>query len=142
METWRNLGNRANLVTLATNLATLVTWRSCWRPFLASKGPSGFFKKLVEKYTNFKTYDASGSFSNYPSAHGQRCFCQVVGSRSSLVVMVPLDRCDVVVVPNPLGAGKPTPSLFDLSAKEYHKPDPAHQTTFPGICPSSPEDEQ
>ncbi|GFW64168.1 hypothetical protein TNCV_708731 [Trichonephila clavipes] len=47
-----------------------------------------------------------------------------------------------LVVSNPLGAGKPTPSLFDFSAKECYKPDPSHQTTVPGICPNSPKDEQ
>ncbi|GFW60939.1 hypothetical protein TNCV_4871501 [Trichonephila clavipes] len=36
----------------------------------------------------------------------------------------------------------PTPSPFDLSAKECHKPDQVLQTTIPGKCPRSPEDEQ
>ncbi|GFW67458.1 hypothetical protein TNCV_3391291 [Trichonephila clavipes] len=37
----------------------------------------------------------------------------------------------VAIVSNPLEAGKPTPSPFDISANECHKPDPAHQTTVP-----------
>ncbi|GFT88829.1 hypothetical protein TNCV_906471 [Trichonephila clavipes] len=37
---------------------------------------------------------------------------------------------------------QPTPSPFDLSTKECHKPDPVPQTTIPGKCLSSPEDEQ
>ncbi|GFX75239.1 hypothetical protein TNCV_3954901 [Trichonephila clavipes] len=48
----------------------------------------------------------------------------------------------LVVVSNPLGAVKPTPSPFDISTKECHKPDPAHQTTVPGICPGSPKDQE
>ncbi|GFW91662.1 hypothetical protein TNCV_4500811 [Trichonephila clavipes] len=48
----------------------------------------------------------------------------------------------VVVVSKSLGAGKCTPSPFDLSAKECHNPDPAHQIIVPGKCPSIPEDEQ
>ncbi|GFX93703.1 hypothetical protein TNCV_1588801 [Trichonephila clavipes] len=38
-----------------------------------------------------------------------------------------------LVVSNPLGAGKPTPSPFDLSAKECHKRDSAHPTTAPVV---------
>ncbi|GFY25497.1 hypothetical protein TNCV_2486171 [Trichonephila clavipes] len=40
---------------------------------------------------------------------------------------------------NTLGAGKPTPSPFDLSAYESHKLD--LQTTVSEKCPSSPENE-
>ncbi|GFT77082.1 hypothetical protein TNCV_1099561 [Trichonephila clavipes] len=47
----------------------------------------------------------------------------------------------VSVVSNPLGARKITPSSLDLSAKENHKPDPAHQTV-PGRCLNSPKDKQ
>ncbi|GFV81111.1 hypothetical protein TNCV_2270951 [Trichonephila clavipes] len=39
-------------------------------------------------------------------------------------------------------AGKPTPSPFDHSAQECHKPGFDLQTTVPRKCPSSPEDEQ
>ncbi|GFX01065.1 hypothetical protein TNCV_4580311 [Trichonephila clavipes] len=35
----------------------------------------------------------------------------------------------------------PASSLFDISEKECQKPVPAHQTTLPGKCPSSPEDD-
>ncbi|GFW04758.1 hypothetical protein TNCV_4879941 [Trichonephila clavipes] len=46
------------------------------------------------------------------------------------------------VISNPRGAEKSTPSPFDLPAKECHKTDLAHQTTVPGMRPSSPEDKQ
>ncbi|GFY15127.1 hypothetical protein TNCV_1569421 [Trichonephila clavipes] len=35
-----------------------------------------------------------------------------------------------------------TVALLSLKSLHGHKPEPAHQTTVPGICPSSPEDEQ
>ncbi|GFV42702.1 hypothetical protein TNCV_840571 [Trichonephila clavipes] len=41
----------------------------------------------------------------------------------------------------PVGAGKPVPSPFELSVYKCHKPDLDHQTTVPGKCPSSSEDE-
>ncbi|GFT39909.1 hypothetical protein TNCV_336231 [Trichonephila clavipes] len=47
-----------------------------------------------------------------------------------------------VAVSNPLGAGKPKPSPFDLSPKECRKPGLDLKTTVPGKCPSSPEDKQ
>ncbi|GFW81077.1 hypothetical protein TNCV_4804451 [Trichonephila clavipes] len=47
-----------------------------------------------------------------------------------------------IVVSNPLESGKPTLNPCELFAKKIHKPDPAHQKPFPGICPSKPEDEQ
>ncbi|GFU20810.1 hypothetical protein TNCV_5059441, partial [Trichonephila clavipes] len=59
METWRNLGGKAKLASILVTLLT--TRRSCWRPFLASSGPYGFFRKLVEKSTNIRIYVASGS---------------------------------------------------------------------------------
>ncbi|GFX17997.1 hypothetical protein TNCV_1576761 [Trichonephila clavipes] len=40
METWQNLGDRAELAS-----------------FLASSSPYGFFWKLLEKYTNITIYD-------------------------------------------------------------------------------------
>ncbi|GFU46636.1 hypothetical protein TNCV_1546511 [Trichonephila clavipes] len=46
------------------------------------------------------------------------------------------------VVSNPLGVGKPTPRPFDISVQECHKPGLDLQTTVPGKCSSSPEDEQ
>ncbi|GFT28614.1 hypothetical protein TNCV_4832051 [Trichonephila clavipes] len=49
---------------------------------------------------------------------------------------------NVVIVSNHLGVGKPTPSPFDLSAYECHKPGLDLQTNVPGKCPSSPENEQ
>ncbi|GFV81110.1 hypothetical protein TNCV_2270941 [Trichonephila clavipes] len=67
-------------------------------------------------------------------------------SQSSIITLLststtfPKRRSAVVL--NPLGAGKPTLSPFDLSTKECHKPYPAHQTTVSGICHSSPEDER
>ncbi|GFV57939.1 putative transposable element [Trichonephila clavipes] len=48
----------------------------------------------------------------------------------------------VVVVSSPPEARNPKEGPFDLSSKLCHKPDPAHETTFPGICPSCSEDEQ
>ncbi|GFV14361.1 hypothetical protein TNCV_807931 [Trichonephila clavipes] len=43
---------------------------------------------------------------------------------------------------NTFGPRKTTRSPFDLSVKECHKPDLAHQTSVPEICSSNPEEEQ
>ncbi|GFU82314.1 hypothetical protein TNCV_3195861 [Trichonephila clavipes] len=40
------------------------------------------------------------------------------------------------VVSSPLGTEKLTPSPFDLSVKECHKPDLAHQASLPGYAPA------
>ncbi|GFW33574.1 hypothetical protein TNCV_2211061 [Trichonephila clavipes] len=57
MGTWRDLHDRAKLVSCLVN--KLVT-------ILASSGPSGFFWKFVEKFTNFRLYNASRSFWKFP----------------------------------------------------------------------------
>ncbi|GFW17117.1 hypothetical protein TNCV_2762411 [Trichonephila clavipes] len=49
---------------------------------------------------------------------------------------------EIYTCSDPFGAGKPTPSPFDLSTLQCHAPGLDLQTTVSGKCPSSPKDEQ
>ncbi|GFW57303.1 hypothetical protein TNCV_542171 [Trichonephila clavipes] len=68
MRTWRNLGGRAKLASflankLAANLVTLATILASLATMLASSEPSGIFLKVVDLSTSVTFNDASGYIS-------------------------------------------------------------------------------
>ncbi|GFX75831.1 hypothetical protein TNCV_2238031 [Trichonephila clavipes] len=95
-------------------------------------------EKVIENWTSRLDYIRAIRGSHMPEIIFKiadwKC-TQIYNPQRRLRVLA--EKC--LVVSNPLVAGKPTPIPFELSA---NKPHLDFQTTVPGKCSRSPEDEQ